>query len=455
LAAATGALIVGCHLALGLAFLGAIRQYWPSSDYGLPLRYSLDTREAVLRAAASTSADRTLIAGAGERDAVVYGLLRSSLPSASYFDASRVFVAPGAGTGVTLYLSPGADDPVGRALAAAQPTRVDSVRFPGRDPGRELYAASAAEVDAVVSALSPARSRRAAIGDSLELLGYDIAPLTESGRPVRVSMGWAVTSVPVDDIATYAHLVGTMGSTWGQWDGLPYPQAEWRAGDRLIEMRRVPTLAGTPPGEYAVEIGAYSRATGARLPVREPGRPESDRLRLGTALVTRPVAVEPPAPGVRVGMAFGDSARLESYVLDPEEPSPGRQARVTLFWRGMSPTSTDYTVFVHVADAAGRPVTQADGPPAYGGFPTSRWQPGDLVRDPRVLSLPRDLAPGRYWLLVGLYDAAGVRLAPRVSAGSALDRLGPWLERRAPYRAGPRADGDRVVLTAVDVTDPR
>jgi hypothetical protein len=46
-----------------------------------------------------------------------------------------------------------------------------------------------------------------------------------------------------------------------------------------------------------------------------------------------------------------------------------------------------------------------------GDYPTDLWAAGDLFADPRVVSLPDSLEPGRYHLIVGLYDLnSGVRL---------------------------------------------
>jgi hypothetical protein len=45
-------------------------------------------------------------------------------------------------------------------------------------------------------------------------------------------------------------------------------------------------------------------------------------------------------------------------------------------------------------------------------YPTSMWDPGELVRDSHALSLPLDLEPGQYTLRIGLYEPqTGQRLA--------------------------------------------
>jgi hypothetical protein len=79
-------------------------------------------------------------------------------------------------------------------------------------------------------------------------------------------------------------------------------------------------------------------------------------------------------------------------------------SRLMLYWQATTSLDIDYTVFVHSLDAEGRLIGQADGPPVAGHYPTSRWQPGEIVQDSRVVP------PGNRYL-VGLYDAAtGERL---------------------------------------------
>ena len=41
-----------------------------------------------------------------------------------------------------------------------------------------------------------------------------------------------------------------------------------------------------------------------------------------------------------------------------------------------------------------------------GRYPTQNWAAGELVRDRHTLTLPADLAPGAYRLIVGVYRAA-------------------------------------------------
>jgi len=76
---------------------------------------------------------------------------------------------------------------------------------------------------------------------------------------------------------------------------------------------------------------------------------------------------------------------------------------VELDWRSSGPTDGD--VFVHVRDANGNLIVQADGPALGGMVPIWIWQTGDCIIDKRVVELPARSGP--YYVLVGVYDRTG------------------------------------------------
>jgi len=84
--------------------------------------------------------------------------------------------------------------------------------------------------------------------------------------------------------------------------------------------------------------------------------------------------------------------------------------------------SADYQVFVHLLGAGPEPVAQGDGPPLVGDYPTTMWAPGEVIADPHPVAIPADLPPGRYRLLVGMYDLATmVRLARLNEGGDSVE----------------------------------
>ncbi len=68
-------------------------------------------------------------------------------------------------------------------------------------------------------------------------------------------------------------------------------------------------------------------------------------------------------------------------------------------------------LFLHLIDSEGKLVTQSDVLPAQGYFPTSAWQPGDVVLSWHQLRLPDNLPFAEYTMLAGLYRPGdGTRL---------------------------------------------
>lgn len=116
-----------------------------------------------------------------------------------------------------------------------------------------------------------------------------------------------------------------------------------------------------------------------------------------------------PPEVIPVGAVLGDRFRLTGYRLDATDARPGGSLRLTLYWEALVPTRTSYQVFTHLYD--GRMWGQHDSTPGCGLWPTSRWEPGRLVRDDHVLLITDDAPAGALPLTVGMYDlGSGVRL---------------------------------------------
>jgi hypothetical protein len=100
---------------------------------------------------------------------------------------------------------------------------------------------------------------------------------------------------------------------------------------------------------------------------------------------------------------FGEELWLVGYRLDAPDD-------LTLYWQAQRTPAHDYTVEVTLTDARGAPVQviQHTDP---GLSSTSRWQPGQLVRDAYALPLATAPRPSAYRLTVAVLDPdSGVRL---------------------------------------------
>lgn len=83
-----------------------------------------------------------------------------------------------------------------------------------------------------------------------------------------------------------------------------------------------------------------------------------------------------------------------------------------LVWQSLSQPQDDYTVFVHVVDAGGHLVAQADSVPAVGFRPTSTWQPQEIVVDYHWITLPENVNAKTSTISIGLYHPANNERLP-------------------------------------------
>jgi 4-amino-4-deoxy-L-arabinose transferase-like glycosyltransferase len=110
----------------------------------------------------------------------------------------------------------------------------------------------------------------------------------------------------------------------------------------------------------------------------------------------------PPASAIPVGVSMGDEVVLEAY--ETRRDGTGQGTIITLYWRAARSDLPDYFVYVRAVDSLSRVKAKADSPPVMGFWPTSRWEPRELVADEQVLTRAPDVQPGTYRLEVGMYD---------------------------------------------------
>jgi len=140
---------------------------------------------------------------------------------------------------------------------------------------------------------------------------------------------------------------------------------------------------------------------------------------VGSALLARYVYAE-PIEEVGSAAAFADNIQLDQAHINSLSLPAGDSLCLELLWSATAPPAADYTVFLHLLTPEGQLVAQSDLPPGNGNAPTTTWTPGQPVADKHGLIIPTTVAPGRYQLWVGLYDATGTRLPLTDSPNDAL-----------------------------------
>jgi hypothetical protein len=269
------------------------------------------------------------------------------------------------------------------------------------------------------------------LGELAVLRGFDLGgarpgriPTITAGDTVRVTLHWTALA-PIDrDYSTFLHLSDERYRPVAQQDSfggfdLRFTSL-WEVGRPVRDQYELVVPRSTPPGRYWLRAGLFDRDDQTRLPATTAeGRPLDSATPL-TPILVRP-ATPLPAPSSPASGDWRGVGRLIGYDL------PGASAAamadcaalglacdeaIILHWEATGQPEEDLAVFLHLRDASGRVVLQADGPPRRGRAPTSVWSPGERLLDPRPLPGLRRLPAGQYQLVVGWYRPGdGGRLA--------------------------------------------
>ena len=110
----------------------------------------------------------------------------------------------------------------------------------------------------------------AALGDQVELLGYDLAAeAVAPGDTLTLTLYWRTLTEMDEDYTVFVHLLAPDGSMTGQRDNKPvggtYPTSLWLAGEVITDIYAIPVRADAVPGAHNLEVGMYIAEIGARL----------------------------------------------------------------------------------------------------------------------------------------------------------------------------------------------
>ncbi len=104
------------------------------------------------------------------------------------------------------------------------------------------------------------------------------------------------------------------------------------------------------------------------------------------------------APPESFAASWPGDLHLISATIESEAGTP----ILNLDWFVGGSLDPNITVFVHILDAAGQVVAQADGDLVGGYAPIGSWQPNDRVQERRTVPLVEP--PGQYRIALGLYN---------------------------------------------------
>jgi hypothetical protein len=118
-----------------------------------------------------------------------------------------------------------------------------------------------------------------------------------------------------------------------------------------------------------------------------------------------------PPEATPTDLHFDKGLRLAGYRADPVVSAtdelfhpPSGWIHVTLYWTAATPLPVDASPFVHLVGPEGVWGVSLDRPSdAFKLYPTSRWQPGQIIRHDLDVNLNPVTPLGTYQLVVGLH----------------------------------------------------
>ena len=267
-------------------------------------------------------------------------------------------------------------------------------------------------------------------GGAARLVGIALNPPSAApGEMLAIKACWEAVKPMDKDYTVFIHLVGRDDQRVGErytYPGLGrFPTSLWPVGSAFCDLYRVRVEDWAPvPELYDVVIGLYDASSGERLSASDAtGMPVTyPALTQARVAPQRPLTVHPQ---YLTNYTLGDAISLSGYDLSGQVRG-GETLTVTLYWQAEASPGESYAVFVHLIDQDGQPLAQHDGIPRYGRYPTSAWQPGDVVPDEHVLQIPASAADQPARLLVGMYHPHTLdRLPVSGPDGPAKDNLIP------------------------------
>lgn len=243
-------------------------------------------------------------------------------------------------------------------------------------------------------------------GLALMMLIVPFLSFAERYRPLRQShLGWGTLDAWRQTLKT-GHMADRIGQAIVEVEPGAVILCDWEQATPLWYYQQVeglrPDVQMVYPIERLDEAAAWGRPLylARTLPgVAERWHPSGSGALI--ALRDEPLWSLPPQV-VPLSLRYADDAgdviiELAGFRYGGEAFRPPQVAPLTLYWRAVAAPEYDYSVSVRLLNPAGETVFAVDSQhPVLGMYPTSGWQPGEIVADYYEIQLPPHLPAGRY-----------------------------------------------------------
>jgi hypothetical protein len=214
---------------------------------------------------------------------------------------------------------------------------------------------------------------------------------------LNFTLFWRSDRVPADDYALRLILAGKVEDQ-PIVPGLPTSQ--WQPGDVWRTRHHVTVPCRAPDGPASLQVVLNGSAG------------QSAAVSAGTVNINGGRVYAPPPLQHAFLSDLGGQVRFVGYDIKPQTPNVKSQIELTLYWQATREMTASLTVFTHVEGEQRRVWGQHDGPPVSGLKPTDRWLTGEVVADQHVLTFDPSMPPGKYRLVIGMYDPVTLTRLP-------------------------------------------
>lgn len=263
------------------------------------------------------------------------------------------------------------------------------------------------------------RPLNARFAGGMQVLGIDLpaGAALQPGKATPLTIYFTTEKEITDFYTLFIHLADDQNRLLYRFDGVPaqgrHPTRQWLPHAIFAdtywlsaEMPSQATLATLSLGFYN-----YQDPKQRQFLLGTDGQALGDRLLLAKVRVHNaalPAMTRHSAPLTRWQNG------IQLLAAKVEQSASHIPSVIHTEWGTSQVIQRDYTVFVQLLDASGQLLAQVDQQPQAGQFPTSTWQPGDVIRDVYTMT-----QPAAQWqkLIIGLYDAQQQRLLLQTSDG--------------------------------------
>ena len=254
--------------------------------------------------------------------------------------------------------------------------------------------------------------------DGIVLVGSTISPPQASqGEHINLETCWRSDKAVHKNYVFYAQLLDNSLNPLGQRDthtGLgTFPTSAWKPGDIFCDSYPIPVNANLlSPLAADIQIGFYDYDSLQQVPAYDISGQPLNRVIIGKVKLTPTTQGSTMQHDNDVNIQFQNFVSISGYTWSSKNIHPGETLTIQISWKVTNPMKESYTIFAHLLSSDGNIITQHDGIPSNGSYPTNFWDTGETIVDEKSFIIPDKIPSGETMLAVGFYDPdTGIRLA--------------------------------------------